>query len=553
MRRSAFKIMFELLKKLRSLGWIMLLTIASGTLGFVCSTSIPVLGAVAAAKFAGAGVGLSYGAIFAMLAAAGVLRAALRYAEHYTGHYIAFKLLALLRDAVFKKLRELSPAKLEGRDKGNLIAMVTADIETLEVFYAHTIAPIAIAINMGVAMTVFIWLIGGWQLSVAALIAYAVIGGVLPVVSSRLMRERGERYRRDFADGNSQMLESIRGVNEMIMLSAVHTRRDGLARTTDNIEASTKALKDRAAFIRSFTEMLLYIFTFAAAGIAAAMYFSGQTQLLGLLICPVAIFSSFGPFLALSALPANLTQTFASGDRLLNLLDERPQVYDVTDGKSLDFDSLDVRSLSFAYGSQPVLRDVSFSLKQGEILGIMGKSGSGKSTLLKLLMRFWDVDSGEINYNGVPVKEIATNSLRANIAYVTQDTHLFDDTLLENLRIAKPDATEEEVAAACKKASLDEFIQGLPNGYQTRAGELGANLSAGERQRIGLARAFLCGAKLLLLDEPTSNVDSINEGIILSSLLREREDRTIILVSHRSSTLSICTRVLNLQSGVLKD
>ena len=300
------------------------------------------------------------------------------------------------------------------------------------------------------------------------------------------------------------------------------------------------------------TECCVSLFILAALMVGMVLVAQGSLSIGRMIIGVVAVFGSFGPVIAISALPGNLTQTFAAGDRVLNLLNEKPEVLPVEKGTRIEFERLDVEHLSFSYeDGTDVLTDVSMHVKQGEIVGIVGPSGCGKSTLLKLLMRFWQKQAGGIYYNGVDIDQVATESLLHNVTMVSQTTYLFDETIEDNLRIAKQDATMHEIEEACKKASVHDFIMSLPQGYQTRVGALGDALSAGERQRIGLARAFLRGSKLILLDEPTSNVDSINEGIILKALQAQKAQHAIILVSHRESTMASADRIYRMDGGRL--
>ena len=302
------------------------------------------------------------------------------------------------------------------------------------------------------------------------------------------------------------------------------------------------------------TELCVTLFIAISLIVGIALVSADMLDLGAMLIGVVTIFGSFGPVLAVSALPGNLTQTFASGDRVLNLLSETPAVTPVENGKTFDYENLSVKDLSFAYESNtPVLKDVCMNAQKGEIIGIVGESGCGKSTFLKLLLRFWEKDRGEINYNGIDVDTIDSDNLLDNVTMVSQTTYLFDESIEENLRIAKPDATQEEIERACKMASVHDFIMTLPEGYKTQVGAMGDNLSAGEKQRIGLARAFLKGSELILLDEPTSNVDSINEGMILKSLAEQKSKKSIILVSHRESTMAIADRIYKVENGVMTE
>ena len=550
-RRNGLKIMASLIVLLGSLSYIMLLAIINGTLGFLCAMGVTIFGSIGVAKFLGETINMSYGLIISLTIGCGVLRGALRYLEQYSNHFIAFKLLAAIRDKIFKALRALAPAKLEGREKGGIISMITSDIETLEVFYAHTISPICIALIVETLVLLYVGFISSFYLSLAALVSYIIIGIILPIISSKLLSDTGVRYRKSFASFNSYYLDSIKGVNDIVLNNAMKVRNKEVNSKSDELLAETKKLKHKSGI----TEAISYAFvSLSLIGVLIlGLYLSDKNiitipkMIMGL----VAIFGSYGPVIALSALPQNLTQTFASGDRVLDLLEEKPVVREIKDGKNFSFLDLKVNNLSFKYDEASVLNNVNLEVKRGQIVALVGPSGCGKSTLLKLLLRFYETNSGDILYNNISINDINTSSLLDNVTLVSQQTYLFDDTIKENIKIAKYDATDEEIIEAAKKASIHEFIESLPDKYDTKVGQLGDNLSAGEKQRIGLARAFLSNAPLILLDEPTSNVDSINEGIILKSLKDQKENKSIILVSHRESTTAIADRIYRIKDGII--
>lgn len=550
-RRNGLKIMASLIVLLGSLSYIMLLAIINGTLGFLCAMGVTIFGSIGVAKFLGETINMSYGLIISLTIGCGVLRGALRYLEQYSNHFIAFKLLAALRDKIFKALRALAPAKLEGRKKGGIISMITSDIETLEVFYAHTISPICIALIVETLVLLYVGFISSFYLSLAALVSYIIIGIILPIISSKLLSDTGVRYRKSFASFNSYYLDSIKGVNDIVLNNAMKERNKEVNSKSDELLAETKKLKHKSGI----TEAISYAFvSLSLIGVLIlGLYLSDKNiitipkMIMGL----VAIFGSYGPVIALSALPQNLTQTFASGDRVLDLLEEKPVVREIKDGKNFSFLDLKVNNLSFKYDEASILNNVNLEVKRGQIVALVGPSGCGKSTLLKLLLRFYETNSGDILYNNISINDINTSSLLDNVTLVSQQTYLFDDTIKENIKIAKYDATDEEIIEAAKKASIHEFIESLPDKYDTKVGQLGDNLSAGEKQRIGLARAFLSNAPLILLDEPTSNVDSINEGIILKSLKDQKENKSIILVSHRESTTAIADRIYRIKDGII--
>ena len=549
-RISGAKIMASLITLLGSLAYIMVIAVINGSLGFIFAMGVTLMGAVGVAKALGETIALSYSLIIGLAIGFGVFRGILRYFEQYSNHYIAFRLLALLRDKIFAALRRLCPAKLESKQKGSIIAMITSDIETLEVFYAHTISPICIAVIVSACVAIFVWVFSSPWLALVDILGFITIGIILPMFTSAKLKESGVLYRREFASFNAYFLDSIKGIKDIVINNAGDEREKEVNARSDALLAETKKLKRDTTKAMAATELCVSIFIIAALIVGIILVARDMLSVGRMIIGVVAVFGSFGPVIAISALPGNLTQTFASGDRVLKLLKEEPAVAPVHNGKSIEFKNLEVKDLSFSYdGETQVLNDICMQAKKGEIIGIVGESGCGKSTLLKLLLRFWQKDSGHINYNGIDIDQVDTDSLLDNVTMVSQTTYLFDETVEENLRIAKPNASNEEIEDACKLASVHDFILTLPDGYQTKVGALGDNLSAGEKQRIGLARAFLRGSELILLDEPTSNVDSINEGIILKALKEQKQKKSIILVSHRESTMAIADRIYRVENG----
>ena len=550
LRRSGAKIMASLILLLGSLSYIMILAVINGSVGFACAMGVTIFGAVGVAKALGETIALSYGWIIGLAVGCGVLRGILRYFEQYSNHYIAFRLLAVLRDKIFGALRVLCPAKLESKQKGSIIAMITADIETLEVFYAHTISPICIAVLVSTAVFLFVGFVSSWYLALVALAGFLFIGIVVPMISSGRLKESGVKYRAEFASFSAYFLDSIKGIKDIVLNNAGEEREKEVNRRSDGLLKETKKMKHDITRAGSAIELTVSVFVIVTLIVGIVLVKSDLLSLGRMIIGTVTVFSSFGPVIAVASLPGNLTQTFASGDRVLNLLGEKPAVEEVKNGKDFDYENLEVKDLSFGYDANAaVLNDVKMHAEKGEIIGIVGESGCGKSTFLKLLLRFWERNGGEIDYDGIDVDEINTSSLLKNVTMVSQSTYLFEETIEDNLRIAKPDATQEEIEKACKMASVHDFIMTLPDGYKTQVGALGDNLSAGEKQRIGLARAFLRGSELILLDEPTSNVDSINEGIILKALKEQKNKKSIILVSHRESTMAIADRIYKVENG----
>lgn len=554
LRRSGAKIMSSLIMLLGSLAYIMLLAVINGSLGFICAMGVTLFGAIGVAKALGETIALSYGVIIALCVICGVLRGLLRYFEQYSNHYIAFKLLAVLRDEIFAALRTLCPAKLESKQKGSIIAMITSDIETLEVFYAHTISPICIAVIVSLAVIIFVGTVSSLWLALVAFIAYLTIGIAVPFIISAKLKASGVRYRAEFASFNAYFLDSIKGIKDIVLNNAGEARKEQVNERSEALLKETKKMKHDTTKAAAGTELAVSLSIIAALVVGILLVREDMLTVGRMIIGVVAVFCSFGPVIAVAALPGNLTQTFASGDRVLNLLSETPAVTPVENGKNFDYEKLAVNGLDFSYDKETqVLKEVCMNAKKGEIIGIVGESGCGKSTFLKLLLRFWQKDNGSIEYNGIDIDKIDSDNLLDNVTMVSQTTYLFDETIEDNLRIAKPDATKEELENACKMASVHNFIMNLPDGYQSRVGALGDNLSAGEKQRLGLARAFLKGSQLILLDEPTSNVDSINEGIILSALAQQKKQKSIILVSHRESTMAIADRIYKVENGRMKE
>ncbi len=553
-RRSGARIMASLVVLLGSLSYIMILAVLNGSLGFVTAMGVTVFGAVGVAKALGEPVALSYGLIVGLGVGCGVIRGFLRYIEQYSNHYIAFRLLAAFRDKIFGALRVLCPAKLESKQKGSIIAMITSDIETLEVFYAHTISPICIAVLVSTAVFLFVGLVSSWYLALVALAGFLFIGIVVPLISSGRLKESGVKYRAEFASFSAYFLDSIKGIKDIVLNNAGKEREEEVNRRSDILLGETKKMKHNITRAGSAIELTVSVFILAALAVGIVLVKNDRLTVGRMIIGMVTVFSSFGPVIAVGGLPGNLTQTFASGDRVLNLLAEKPAVEAVKNGKDFDYENLKVEDLSFSYdGQTEVLKDVKMHAEKGEIIGIVGESGCGKSTFLKLLMRFWERSGGGIDYDSIDIDRINTDSLLKNVTMVSQTTYLFEESIEDNLRIAKPDATQAEIEDACKKAAVHDFIMTLPDGYKTQVTALGDNLSAGEKQRIGLARAFLRGSELILLDEPTSNVDSINEGIILKALKDQKNRKSIILVSHRESTMAIADRIYKVENGKMTE
>lgn len=544
-RRSSIKIMGKMIGLVKPLAHIMTAAVLLGTLGYLCAIFLTITagkGLLLAMK----GVKIKNYLIALVILA--VMRGMLHYAEQYCNHFIAFKLLAIIRHKVFAALRRLCPAKLEGKEKGNLISIITTDIELLEVFYAHTISPIMIAILTSLIMIIFI---GNFHVyaGIFALCAYLLVGCVIPLWNGKNGGQKGMEFRSGFGSLNSFVLESLRGIDETIQYGQGEKRKEQMSQKSIELGILQKDLNRMEAMQRAITNLVILTCSFGMFFLMFHLYQKGNVTFDQMILATIAMMGSFGPVTALSSLSNNLNQTLASGERVLSLLEETPMVEELEGEQSFDFEGVSVCNVTFSYDKEVILKDCNINMEQGKVIGIYGKSGCGKSTLLKLLMRFWDVDQGKVMISDQNIKEIPTKTLRNIQSYVTQETELFHDSIANNIAIGKPGASREEIIQAAKKASIHEMITSLPNGYDTEVGELGDTLSGGEKQRIGIARAFLHDAPMLLLDEPTSNLDSLNEGIILKSLEQESTGKTIVLVSHRESTMGIADKVINMEAG----
>lgn len=526
----------------------MALAVIMGIVGHLCASFITIFGGFAVLDLVGVNVPFSLTIIFISLAIFSVLRAALRYAEQACNHFIAFKLLALIRDKVFQALRKLCPAKLESKDKGDLISVITSDIELLEVFYAHTISPVLIWFFFTLIMTAFIASYHIW-LGGLALIAYLAIGVIIPLIISKISGDDGMKFRSKSGALSGFVLDSLRGLSETIQYGQGQKRLAEMNKKTDELSADEERMKKIAGRNIAVTNTVILIFDFMMLFLSAYLYQTNAIGFDGILICTLALFSSFGPAIALANLGSTLQNTFASGSRVLDILEEEPLVEEIKDEKEVSFNGAKAENVTFAYKDEIILDNLSADIPKNSVVGIVGRSGSGKSTLLKLFMRFWKVENGSVKLSDTDIEHINTANLRNMESFVTQETHLFHDSIKNNIRIAKLNATDEEIKAACQKASVHEFIMTLPQGYDTQVGELGDTLSGGERQRIGLARAFLHDAPFMLLDEPTSNLDSLNEAVILRSLHEERNGKTVVLVSHRESTMRIADKIYSVEHG----
>ncbi len=560
-RRSGIQIMGRLIGLVRPLLPVMFMAVLLGVLGYLCAIFLTIIAGyelihellVLAGMDIAAEAGILFGAakpgsFFVLLVVLAVLRGILHYGEQYCNHFIAFKLLAIIRHRVFAVLRRLCPAKLETQDKGNLISILTSDIELLEVFYAHTISPIAIAALVSLIMVVFTGHFSLWAGALAAA-GYLAVGCVLPLVYGGRGAARGMEFRTAFGEMNSFILDSLRGLDETIQYQNGEERLGKIKSRSQDLGDMQKDLNRLEASQKSVTNLVILLFSFGMLFLMTGLYLRESVDFQAVLISVTAMMGSFGPVVALAGLSNNLNQTLASAERVLSLLEEKPQVEEVSQKELVVFHGASAEHVSFSYQEEQILKDYSLQIQKNQVVGIHGASGSGKSTLLKLFMRFWDVQEGRVAVSQKDVKQINTGNLREMQSYVTQETYLFHDSIANNIAVGKPGAGQEEIAQAAKKASIHDFIMTLPHGYHTQVGELGDTLSGGEKQRIGIARAFLHDAPFLLLDEPTSNLDSLNEGIILKSLKESCDRRTVVLVSHRTSTMSLADVVCEMDGG----
>ncbi len=550
-RRNVFKLIYNLLKLIGPYIGYILLAIFLGVMGFISAINITVFASLVIAKYLGLAINISYEVLFIIIIISGILRGILRYFEQYFNHFTAFKLLALLRGIIFKKLRILAPAKLETKNKGEIISLIQADIEALEVFYAHTITPFLIAIIVSLISCIFISLITNLYFALICLLSYFIIGIIIPVIYYKFNHKNGSEYRRNLASFNEYYLDSIYGNYEIIALNKQEDRKNEINKKSDKLININKNLDNKNSLFKNITNTLIILLNLTIIIVGNVLYKNNIINSYEIIIAFVTLISSFGPVLALANLPNNLVMSFSAGNRMLDLLEEQPKVREKINSKEFEFENLKLKNVCFKYNDNDVLKDINLELNKKEIIGILGDSGSGKSTILKLLMRFYDVDSGDILLNDINIKDISFESLYNNINLFSQSTYLFTGSIYDNLIMAKPDASNDEIIEACRNASILEFIENLDDKFLTKITDLKDNLSSGEKQRLGLARVFLKKPKLLLLDEATSNIDSINEGIILKSLKKYKNDMSIIMISHRKSTLSICDKIYELKDGII--
>lgn len=541
-----FQVIMRLIRLVKPLTIPMIVAITLGVLGFLCAIGIPVLSTMAIMQILGMTSHFDLQWILAILILLAVLRGVLHYGEQACNHYIAFKLLAIIRDHVYTALRRLAPAKLDGKDKGNLISLITNDVELLEVFYAHTISPFFIAVLTSALLLIAFAHIHIIAMMIA-LIAYIVMAVVIPFYVNKKGKTIGQQTRDEVGNMSSYILESFRGLSTIMQYQFGQKRTQDMLEKSLHIEELQGKLKKIESSQIVFSQILISLSAMMMFIVMYMISFNQDITFYHIVMSTVMMLSSFGPVLALSNLANNLLSTLSSGRRVIAILDEKEIVEEVKGQDSSEFGDIQIHDVSFGYDDEIILDDLNLVLEEGKTTGIVGKSGSGKSTLLKLIMRFYDPTSGSITISQKQLEDINTKDMRSMFAYVTQETVLFHDTIYNNIKIANLNASKEDIIEACKEASLHEFIMTLPHGYDTKIAELGSSLSGGERQRIGLARAFLSVAPCILLDEPTSNLDVLNEAIILKSL--QKTKKTLILVTHRKSTMKIADNVIKMKQG----
>ena len=550
-KRGKVRIMLELVKLTRPLLGVLACAVVLGVAGFLAAIGITVLATSALLDLEGQAHWIAAGVAAVAAVVCGVARGPLRYAEQLCNHYLAFRVLALVRDKVFAAMRRLAPAKLEGKEKGDLVSLVTADIELLEVFYAHTLSPAAIALTVSLIVLVFIGFQAPQLVGFAAL-GFICVGVVVPWCSSRYTATGGLELRQQVGKMNSFVLDSLRGLSETLQFGAQKQRARELDERMASLASTERKLKGRSANALAVSGAVVLALDVAMIALAMLFVIQGTLEFGRAVMAAGTFMASFGPLLAVAALGSTLQQTLAAGSRVLDLLEETPQTPEVTDGVDVStFEGMAMREVSFAYRDKKILSNIDIDIRPGRVVRIAGPSGTGKSTLLKLLMRFWDPQSGRVTISGLDLRDVNTPSLRSQQGLMEQDTFLFAATIRENLLVAKADASDEELMAALEKAALRELVERLPQGLDTQLAELGDSLSGGERQRLGLARVFLQDAPLLLLDEPTSNLDALSEASVLKALQENRADKTVVIVTHRASAGAIADDTYTLSNGTL--
>ena len=534
----------------------MLFSMLMGIIGNVFSITVMVGSALLFAKLLGMDTGISVTALVAAILVAALLRGIMRYLEQYSGHDAAFRLLALIRDKAYEALRRLAPAKLSDKSAGDIISTVMGDVEYIEVFFAHTIAPVVIGIIVSLGVLIFIG--SYWAGFALILLAFQLLVGlVIPLYASKAGREDGRNYRKESANMGTFLLDSLHGMKELLLMNLGEQRLEEMKHRGMKLNREHGKLKRHEGRVTAMADLCVMLAITVILVISAIRCISGMMEPAEVLIVTVAASSSFGPLIALSSLSNSLLQTFAAAERLFALMDEKPPVEEIildNTTPKVKEGSVEYCNICFQYPKreQVVVEKLDFKLDKGSLTALIGESGCGKSTLLHLLLRFWDVDSGSICVDENDIRKYELSKLRQGITLVSQQTWLFNESIEENIRLGKPEADTEEIITAAKRASIHEFIMSLPEGYGTRVGELGSRLSSGEQQRIGLARAFLRETPLVLLDEPTSSLDSLNEKAVLKTIRDEMKGKTVLLVSHRPSTIAVSDKVYRMREGYIE-
>lgn len=563
-KKSPVFIMLNLIKLVKNFWKFMFIAVSTGVIGFILSFGISLFGAYTILSilpetkeglkniFLG---NLSTETYFYIMIFCGFFRGILHYLEQYCNHYIAFNILAEIRVKLFKIMRKLAPAKMEEKNHGDMVSMLTADIELLEVFYAHTISPILIAFFTSVILFIYFCHLHIFY-ALYMLFAQIIIAIFIPYLAMKKSRESGIQTRDKLGNLNDEFLDKLRGMKEILQYSLGQKMAKKIDDITLSLGKNQKELRNQMAQVQRMSDSVIIFISLMHLLLSSALIYKDLVSTEAAILAAVLQVGSFIPYINLANLGNILSQTFASGDRVLSLMEEKSAVLEIEEKldkstyKSSD-EIIEIKNLEFKYENSeiPILKNINLSIKKGELIGIMGESGCGKSTLLKLIMRFWDSSAGNIVIDSKNIKNISLKELHKKFNYMTQSTNLFIGNLRDNLLIAKPEATDKEIYSALKKASFYDYVYSLPSKLDTVVEEGGKNFSGGEKQRIGLARAFLANRDIFLLDEPTSNLDVQNEAIILKSLVEEAKNKTVILVSHRESTLAICDKILKMEDG----
>lgn len=550
-RMSAFSILKRLFAFTKQVRAEMIQCVAGGIAGGLAKIGIYTCAGMLLAIAAGLAPGRPIAFPAVMIVICTILIPVTYYYELFKGHDVAYHLLAILRTEMFGEIQRLSPAKLTGERKGDIISTLMADVDTLEIFFAHMIAPIATAVVCTVFSLTFIALKAP-SLALIVIPLYAYVGLISPVLIAKAGRGKGRQYRRDLGDLKSYILDSLRGLKEVLIFRNGKERLDNIDERGRRMNRLQLGISRQNALLMSVPSFIIQLSRILAFAVCGALVVKRGLSAYNAVVLMLMVPATFDPLTQLSTSTTGLIQTFGAAERVFALIDEPAQV---EDSGTLEFpekiDTISFEHVSFAYPGTniKVLDDFSFSVRGGENVGIMGESGCGKTTMMHLLLRFYDPDEGAVKVNGIDIRRFTLSALRRRISMMEQDTFLFNDSLKNNIKLGKPDATDEEVEAAARRASIHDLIMSLPEKYETMAGELGGRLSGGEKQRIGIARTLLKDSDLLLFDEPTSSLDILNEKGLLKTIDENFSDKTVVMISHRSSTLGACSRVCRIRDG----